>query len=58
MADLILLVLCTIALGFYIYVLVQFVRDERRYRENGRQARPTVIRPEGTGSKSIRRWTR
>ncbi len=36
MADLILLVLCTIVLGFYIYVLVQFVRDERRDRENGR----------------------
>jgi hypothetical protein len=55
MAGLILLVLCTVLLGFYIYVLVQFVRDERRDPENGRQARPTVIRPEGTGSKSIRR---
>lgn len=58
MADLMLLVLCTVVLGFYIYVLVQFVRDERRHRENGRPARPTLIRPEGTGSKSIRRWTR
>ena len=36
MADLILLVLCIIVLGFYIYVLVQFVRDERHDRENGR----------------------
>jgi hypothetical protein len=58
MADLILLVLCTVVLGFYIYVLVQFVRDERRDRENGRHARPLVIRPERTGPKSIRRWTR
>ena len=54
MADLVLLALCTVVLGFYIYAFVQFARDERRDRATGRRDRPTVIRPERTTPKSGR----
>jgi hypothetical protein len=54
MADLILLVLCTVVLGFYIFAFVQFVRDEKRNRTKP-GARPTVPRPEGAPSKRGRR---
>jgi hypothetical protein len=55
MADLILLALCTVVLGFYIYAFVQFVRDEKRDRATGRRARPTAIQPEKTVPKSGRK---
>jgi hypothetical protein len=55
MANLILLALCTVVLSFYIFAFVQFVRDEKRDRATGRRARPTVIRPDGTGAKPGRR---
>jgi len=34
LGNLILFVLCIVVLGFYIFALFQFIRDEKRYGDN------------------------
>ena len=44
---------CIAGVGFLVFVLVNFVKDEKRNRTKP-GVRPTVIRPEGTAPKSGR----
>jgi hypothetical protein len=54
MAVLIFQGFCIAGVGFLVFVLVNFVYDEKRNRTRP-GARPTVIRPEGTTRKIGRR---
>jgi hypothetical protein len=45
---------CIAGVGFLVFVLVNFIYDEKRNRRKP-GTRPTVIRPEGTAPKSGRR---
>ncbi len=53
MAVLIFQAFCIVGVAFLVFVLVNFIYDERRNR-NKTGVRPTVIRPKRTVSKSGR----